>query len=88
MVSGGILFILAGLLLQKGMDLSAMGTNVDGDGIGIDFLGAEVTHRVPEHKIPRYATDFYIASAVTTVIALALIVSKFIPSLKLRPTEK
>ncbi|MFD1019264.1 hypothetical protein [Thalassobacillus hwangdonensis] len=83
-----LLFILAGLLIEKGMDLAALGTDVDGDGIGVYFLGAEINDRVPESKIPHYAIQFYVAGGAATAIGMLMILSKFIPFLKLKPIEK
>ncbi|OCA90373.1 hypothetical protein A8F94_00295 [Bacillus sp. FJAT-27225] len=69
------------LMVNKGVDLWSLGTNVDGDGIGVYFLGLEINDRVPEANIPSYAIGFFVASFITLFISLALIVKTF---LKLR----
>lgn len=53
------------LLVNKGIELWSMGTNVDGAGIGIHFLGIEINDRVPEDNIPSYAFGFFITSFIT-----------------------
>jgi hypothetical protein len=60
-------------LVNKGLDLWALGTNVDGNGIGIYFWGFEINDRVPEKSIPPYAIGFFAASLTTMTIAIALI---------------
>jgi hypothetical protein len=61
------------LLVNKGLDLWTLRTNVDGNGIGIYFLGFEINDRVPEKSIPPYAIGFFTASLTTMTIAIALI---------------
>jgi hypothetical protein len=61
------------LMVNKGLDLWSLGTNVDGDGIGIHFLGLEINDRVPEAKIPSYAIGFFVTSLITLLIAIALV---------------
>jgi hypothetical protein len=60
-------------LVDKGFDLWAMGTNVDGNGIGIYFLGIEINDRVPEESIPPYAIGLFAAGLTTMTIVIALI---------------
>jgi hypothetical protein len=69
------------LMVNKGLDLWSLGTDVDGDGIGVYFLGLEINDRVPEANIPSYAIGFFVAIFITLVIALALVGQTF---LKLR----
>jgi len=52
------------------MDLRSLGTNVDGDGIGVHFLFFEINDRVLEKSIPSYANGFFIASIVTALAAI------------------
>jgi len=66
------------LLFNKGMDLRSLGTNVDGDGIGVHFLFLEINDRVPEKSIPSYANGFFIASLVTAFAALVLAVKNLL----------
>jgi hypothetical protein len=61
------------LLVTKGLDLWSLRTNVDGNGIGIYFLGFEINDRVPEKSIPPYAIGFFAASLTTMTIVIALI---------------
>jgi hypothetical protein len=65
------------LLVNKGLDLWSLRTNVDGNGIGIYFLGFEINDRVPEKSIPPYAIGFFAASLITMTIATALIRKAF-----------
>ena len=60
------------LLINKGMDLRSLGTNVDGTGIGVYFLFLEINDRVPEKSIPSYANGFFIVSLITAIAALVL----------------
>ncbi|WP_404448036.1 hypothetical protein LG307_03220 [Sutcliffiella horikoshii] len=53
--------------------LISLGTNVDGGGIGVHFLGLEINDRVPEANIPTYAIGFFVASVITLLIAVALV---------------
>jgi hypothetical protein len=66
------------LMVNKGLDLWSLGTNVDGDGIGIHFLGLEINDRVPEAKIPSYAIGFFVTSLITLLIAIALVRNTFL----------
>ncbi|MEM5015347.1 hypothetical protein WKH31_03555 [Metabacillus indicus] len=61
------------LMVNKGIDLWSLGTNVDGDGIGVHFLGLEINDRVPEANIPTYAMGFFVASFITLLIAFAFV---------------
>jgi hypothetical protein len=66
--------ILFGIsLLNKGLDLKSLGTNIDGDGIGVYFWGFEVNDRVPEGSIPSYAVGFIISSVLALIASLVLI---------------
>ncbi|MFC0273540.1 hypothetical protein ACFFIX_19290 [Metabacillus herbersteinensis] len=61
------------LMVNIGMDLWSLGTNVDGDGIGIHFLGIEINEQVPEASIPTYEIGFFVASLISLLIAFALV---------------
>ena len=61
------------LMVNKGLDLWSLGTNVDGDGIGVHFLGLEINDRVPEANIPTYAIGFFVASVITLLVAFVLV---------------
>jgi hypothetical protein len=68
-----ILIIFAVLLFNKGLDLWSLGTNVDGDGIGVHFLAFEINDKVPEESIPSYAMGFFISSLVISVLSVVII---------------
>ncbi|MBT2641881.1 hypothetical protein J7I80_06570 [Bacillus sp. ISL-41] len=68
-----ILFLFAVLLFNKGLDLRSLGTNVDGEGIGVYFYAMEINDRVPEEEIPSYANGFFISSFVVFIISILLV---------------
>lgn len=70
-VIAGALILFAILLLNKGLHLWSLGTNADGDGIGVHFLGFEIHDRVPEESIPSYAIGFFISSLIALIISIA-----------------
>jgi hypothetical protein len=72
------LVFLTILMVDKGLDLRSLGTNVDGDGIGIHFLGLEINDRVQEESIPKYAIGFFIASIFPILIAFVLVGGSFL----------
>jgi hypothetical protein len=74
------------LLINRGLDIWSLGTNVDGDGIGIHFLGLEINDRVSEASIPTYAIGFFVASLITMLIAFVLVGRTFL-KLKGNTTE-
>jgi hypothetical protein len=82
----GLIFSLIGvLLLTKGLSLRAIAAEtVDGDGIGVHFLGMEISNRVPTADIPIYANGFL----GTGVILLIFAVSLFIILLREKNTFK
>lgn len=77
----GVFVFLIGvtvLLINKGMDLRSLGTNVDGAEIGVHFLFLEINDRVPEKSIPSYANGFFIVSIITALAALVLAVKNLL----------
>lgn len=58
------------LLVNKGIELWSLGTNVDGAGIGINFLGVEINERVSEENIPSYAFGFFLTSVFTLLASI------------------
>jgi hypothetical protein len=72
-VVAGVLLLFGVLLLNKGLDLLSIGTDVDGDGIGVYFLRFEINDRVPENSIPSYAIGFFISSLVAFIVSSALV---------------
>jgi hypothetical protein len=73
-----LLSLITVLLVNKGLDLRALGSEVDGDGIGIYFWGLEINEQVPEESIPTYAIGFLVASLIPMSIAIALIGKKIL----------
>lgn len=67
------LILIAILMFNRGLNLWSLGTNVDGDGIGVYFLGLEINDRVPEADIPQYAIGFFISGLITILISLFLL---------------
>jgi len=79
-----VLGICAYLAYEKGLELKAIGTNADGDGIGVSFLGLPVAERVPESNIPHYANGFVVFSVSIGIVCLLLL---FLPLIrKLKPS--
>ncbi|MDR0140212.1 hypothetical protein RFW18_20845 [Metabacillus idriensis] len=74
------LTLITVLMVNKGIDLWSLGTNVDGDGIGVHFLGLEINDRVPEANIPTYAIGFFVSSFITLLIAFAFVGKTFLKS--------
>lgn len=74
-IAASVLLVLAALSASKGTDLRALGTDVDGAGIGVYFLSFEINDRVAEMSIPAYATGFFIASGVLAMAAIGMILT-------------
>lgn len=72
-IAAGIIFIIGVLLFNKGLDLRALGTDVDGDGIGVYFLNIEINDRVQEASIPAYANSFLTSSFVVFLISFSIV---------------
>jgi hypothetical protein len=69
-----ICFVLISILMiLKGIDLWSLRTQVDGEGIGIHFLGLELNDRVMEASISKYAIGFFLASVLPILAAFVLI---------------
>ncbi|MFT9598304.1 hypothetical protein [Mesobacillus sp.] len=69
-INAVVLFLFAVLLFDKGLELWSLGTNVDGDGIGVYFFALEINDRVPEERVPSYAIGFLIWSLIAFIIAM------------------
>lgn len=67
------LILIAILMFNRGLNLWSLGTNVDGDGIGVYFLGLEMNDSVQETSIPKYAIGFFISGLITASLSLVLI---------------
>ncbi|GAA0489596.1 hypothetical protein GCM10008986_14310 [Salinibacillus aidingensis] len=68
-----VLVLLTVLFLNKGLNLWSLGSNVDGQGIGLSLLGFEINDRVLEESIPSYATGFFILAGIAFVISMILV---------------
>jgi len=75
-----LLILLTALLAKEGVELWSLGTNVDGDGIGVHFLGLEINDRVPEASIPSYAIGFFVTSVITLLLTITVIGRGFLKS--------
>lgn len=68
-----ILLSFAILLFNKGLELRSLGTNVDGDGIGVYFYAFEINDRVPEERIQSYASGFFTSCFVVFIISILFV---------------
>lgn len=68
-----VLILFAVLLFNKGLELWSLGTDVDGDGIGVHFFAMEINDRVPEESIPSYAIGFFISSFIAFALSMLFI---------------
>jgi len=60
------------------MELRALGTDVDGEGIGVNFIGFEVNDRVKEGNIPAYANSFLLIGIVMLSLTILMCWKSFI----------
>lgn len=58
-------FTITVLLVNKGIELWSIRTAIDGDGIGINLLGLEISDRVPKKDIASYSFGFFITGVIT-----------------------
>ncbi|KPB03263.1 hypothetical protein [Bacillus sp. CHD6a] len=65
-----LLVIFTILFISKGLQLWSYGSNVDGGGIGVYFLGLEINDKVLEVNIPVYAIGFFIAGLSTLLMSI------------------
>jgi hypothetical protein len=65
-----LLSIISILFLEKGIELWSAIDQVDGDGIGISFVGLSVSERVLNESIPGYALGFTISSLIPILVAI------------------
>jgi hypothetical protein len=68
-----VLISFAILLFNNGLELWSLGTDVDGEGIGVYFFAVKINDRVPEESIPSYAIGFFISSFIAFFIAMFFI---------------
>ncbi|MFS1515816.1 hypothetical protein [Bacillus sp. SM2101] len=74
-VIAGVLLLFGVLLFTEGLNLLSLGTDVDGDGVGVFFLGFEINDRVAEDRILSFAIGFFISSLVAIIVAVAFILT-------------
>ncbi|AGX04529.1 MULTISPECIES: hypothetical protein [Bacillaceae] len=66
-----IFLTILGLALScKGIELMHLGTDVDGDGIGIQFLGFEMADSLSEQNIPKAAAAFLAAGVLLVLYGI------------------
>lgn len=65
--------VLALFLLNKGMDLSAMGTEIDSTGIEVKLLGIVWSEQVLAEDIPKMARGFMITSIIFFLFSVTLL---------------
>jgi hypothetical protein len=65
-----LLSIISILFLFKGIELWSAIDHVDGDGIGISFIGLSISERVLNESIPGYALGFTISSIIPILVAI------------------
>lgn len=65
------------LFFVKGIELWSVADHIDGAGIGITFLGVEVSDTVMKSNIPGYALGFTVAALIPLMVAIS-IARKFI----------
>jgi len=76
-----VLSTLSILFLEKGIELWTVINHVDGDGIGISFMGLSISESVLIESIPAYALGFTIASLIPILVAINL-------ALRMKPKKK
>ncbi|MCA1038273.1 hypothetical protein LCM00_02020 [Bacillus infantis] len=62
--------ILGMALSCKGIELMHLGTDVDGDGIGMHFLGIELDDSLSEQNIPKAASAFLAAGILLVLCGI------------------
>jgi hypothetical protein len=65
-----LLSIISILFLFKGIELWTAIDRIDGDGIGISFIGLSISERVLNESIPGYALGFTISSIIPILVAI------------------
>jgi hypothetical protein len=72
----GILILFTVVLFSKGLNLWFLGTNVDGDGVGINFLVFEINDSVSADSLPTYTFGFFVLSLIFLIISIMVIRTK------------
>lgn len=76
-----LLSIVGVLFLEKGIELWSVIGKVDGDGIGISFLGLSIDEKVLNDSISGYALGFTISSIIPILVAINI-------ALKIKPKKR
>lgn len=76
-----VLSILSILFLEKGIELWTVINHVDGDGIGISFIGMSISDKVLNESIPGYALGFTISALIPILVAINI-------ALRMKPKKK
>ncbi|MGD6776758.1 MULTISPECIES: hypothetical protein [Bacillaceae] len=79
------LAIFTVLLMLEGLQLWSHGSVVDGNGIGVYFLGLEINDRVLEANIPNYAIGFFIAGLCTLLMSITSLTRLLFKSISRTP---
>ncbi|OCA90557.1 hypothetical protein A8F94_01350 [Bacillus sp. FJAT-27225] len=65
-----LLIVIGALLFRKGLQLWDSIATIDGDGIGVSFLGLEVSDSVKYEDIRYYAGGFITGGIASFILAL------------------
>lgn len=68
-----VLMFLTVFMFTTGLDVWTLGSAVDGDGVGLYFLGLEINDSLPKENINLYAGGFFLASVVLALAAFAIV---------------
>ncbi|HAQ08366.1 MAG TPA: hypothetical protein DCR24_12920 [Bacillus bacterium] len=76
-----LLSVISILFLGKGIELWTIFNNVDGDGIGISFIGMSISEGVLKESIPGFALGFTVSSLIPIIVAINI-------AMKMKPEKK
>lgn len=65
-----LLSVIGLLFLLKGIELWSVIGKVDGEGIGISFLGMNISDKVLNESISGYALGFTVSSIIPILVAI------------------
>lgn len=71
-----LLSVIGLLFLLKGIELWSMIGKVDGDGIGISFLGMGISDKVLNGSISGYALGFTVSSIIPILVAINIAIKR------------
>lgn len=64
------LSILSILFLEKGIELWSIVNHVDGDGVGVSFMGMSIGEKVLNESLPGYALGFTVSALIPILVAI------------------